>query len=400
MFQDMIEKSSINKLNSEKRPKIAFNVPLVLGNENENIKMLFKSNRFSGNGSFSQKCSNLLEERIGCFRAIMTSSCTDALEMAGLLCNIQPGDEVIMPSYTFVSTASAFALRKAKIVWCDIRKDTKNIDESKIEALITSKTKAVVAVHYAGVACEMDVIREICDNHNLYLIADAAQAIDCTYNGKSLSSYGDIAAISFHETKNIQCGEGGALIVNNQEMVERAEFIRDKGTNRSKFNKGLVDKYTWVELGSSFLMSELQAAFLYAQLEKSQSVNNSRLQSWKLYYSLLKKIIPPDRMPYVSGNCRHNAHMFYILTESQEERSELIVYLRNLGISALFHYVPLHSAPYWQGMYQDLELKVTEVISLTLLRLPLYYGIKEKDIEFVAKSVCDFYEKRLGVVPE
>ena len=269
--------------------KIPFNRPLILGTEQGNLNKVFEYDKFSGNGVFSSACSELLEKNTNCEKAIMTSSCTDALEMAALLCDLGPGDEVIIPSYAFVTTASAFALRGVKIVWCDIRRDTKNIDESEIENLITAKTRAIVIIHYGGVACEMDRISEICKKYNLYLIEDAAQAIGCSYKGKRLGGFGDLAALSFHETKNIQCGEGGALLVNNPNMVERAQIIRDKGTNRIHFEQGKVDKYTWVDIGSSYLMSELQAAFLYSQLEEMDKVNENRLKSWTYYYELLSE---------------------------------------------------------------------------------------------------------------
>jgi len=374
--------------------KIPFNKPLILGNEQDSISHVFANDRFSGNGEMTQKCNSLLEEKVGCLKAIMTSSCTDALEMAALLVDLKLEDEVIMPSFTFVSTASAFALRGVNIVWCDIREDTKNIDETKIEELITTKTKALVVVHYAGVACEMDVIKSICEKHGIILIEDAAQAIDCAYKGKPLGRIGDLAAISFHETKNIQCGEGGALLVNNPEMVERAEFIRDKGTNRSHFNKGIVDKYTWIELGSSFLMSELQAAFLYSQLFNSVKVNNNRLESWDYYCKLLSEFIPKERLPYIPERCKHNAHMFYIICETIVQRSELIDYLNVNGIIAIFHYVPLHKAPYWKGKYDDIDLPITVKVSETLLRLPLYYNMKEEEIEFVVEKILKFYKNR------
>jgi dTDP-4-amino-4,6-dideoxygalactose transaminase len=371
--------------------KITFNKPLVLGNETEHIQKAVEKGQFSGNGEYSKKCNLLLEQKTGCIKAIVTSSCTDALEMCALLSGIKPGDEVIMPSFTFVTTASAFELRGANIVWCDIKPGTKNIDENKIEALITGKTKAVLVVHYAGVGCEMDRITEICKKHSLILIEDAAQAIDSSYKGKPLGSFGDLAALSFHETKNIQCGEGGALLVNNADMVERAEFIRDKGTNRVQFNKGIVDKYTWVELGSSFLMSELQAAFLFPQLQKSVEVNQNRLKSWNRYYELLSEFIPAEKLPFIPEHCVQNGHMFYIQTSSFGERSELIKFLADNGIYAIFHYVPLHKAPYWKGKYDGLRLENTEKISQTLLRLPMYYELKDEEIVYICTKIKEFY---------
>ncbi|HAQ61812.1 TPA: dTDP-4-amino-4,6-dideoxygalactose transaminase [Candidatus Delongbacteria bacterium] len=371
--------------------KIPFNKPLILNNELDCIKRVLENDQFSGNGEYSIKCNRLLEAKTSCGKAIVTSSCTDALEMTALLADIQPGDEVIMPSFTFVTTASAFELRKANIVWCDIRPDTKNIDENKIECMITHKTKAVVVVHYAGVGCEMDAITSICKKHNLILIEDDAQGIDSSYKGRALGSFGDMAALSFHETKNIQCGEGGALLVNNPELVERAELIRDKGTDRIHFNKGLVDKYTWVELGSSFLMSELQAAFLYSQLSDSEKVKIDRLRSWDFYYKFLSEIISEEKLPVIPDHCIHNAHMFYLICENFEERSSLMDFLNSNGIGAIFHYVPLHKAPYWKGKYDDLSLEFTDKVSQTLLRLPMFYGLKETEIEYICSKIKEFY---------
>jgi dTDP-4-amino-4,6-dideoxygalactose transaminase len=372
---------------------IPFNKPLIIGKELDYLKKVIESGRFSGNGEFSQKCSELLRQKIGCATAIMTPSATAALEMAGLLYRLQPGDEVIMPSFTFVTTASAFVRRGVEIVWCDIREDTKNIDETKIPSLITPRTKAIVLVHYAGVACQMDVIRDICVKYNLFLLEDAAQAIDCSFNGKPLGSFGDLAALSFHETKNIQCGEGGALLVNNPEMVERSQFIRDKGTNRIHFNRGIVDKYTWVELGSSFLMSELQAAFLYPQLKESGQINQNRLKTWNLYHRLLSRHLPPGQLPVIPPPRRHNGHMFYIMLNCLNQRQEMIEFLNDNGIMAIFHYVPLHLAPYWQGKYSHLSLPVTQRVSETLVRLPLYGGMRNDEVGYVVESINRFFKE-------
>jgi dTDP-4-amino-4,6-dideoxygalactose transaminase len=372
---------------------IPFNKPLITGKESDYIKKVIESGRFSGNGEFSQKCSELLRQKIACATAIMTPSATAALEMAGLLFRLQPGDEVIMPSFTFVTTASAFARQGVEIVWCDIRADTKNIDETKIESLITLRTRAVVVVHYAGIACQMDVIVDICHRHNLFLVEDAAHAIDSSFRGKPLGSFGDLAAVSFHETKNIQCGEGGALLVNNPAMVESAQFIRDKGTNRIHFDKGIVDKYTWVELGSSFLMSELQAAFLYPQLKVSGQINQDRLRTWNLYYRLLDRQLPLEQLPIIPSQTQHNGHMFYIMLNSPKQRQEMIEFLNDNGIMAIFHYVPLHLAPYWQGKYSHLSLPVTQRVSETLVRLPLYGGMRDDEVEYVVKSINRFLKK-------
>jgi dTDP-4-amino-4,6-dideoxygalactose transaminase len=370
--------------------KIPFNKPLVTGEEAEYLNQVIKNGKFSGDGEFTRKCSEILEQKTGCLEAIMTPSCTAALEMAGLLCNLQPGDEVIMPSYTFVTTASAFALRGVEIVWCEIRADTKNIDETQIEALITPRTKAVAVVHYAGVACEMETIVDICRKHNLFLVEDAAQAIDCYYKGEPLGKFGDLAALSFHETKNLQCGEGGALLVNNPEMVERAQLVRDKGTDRIHFNRGLVDKYTWVDLGSSFLVSELQAAFLYPQLLKSGEIDRNRLETHGLYYRLLSNLLPPAKLPIIPPGITHNGHMFYLLSESYTQRKKLIEYLDKNGIMAIFHYVPLHKAPFWKGKYDHISLPVTDRVSETLLRLPLYYGMEPGEVEYIAGRISLF----------
>ena len=370
---------------------IPFNKPLVTGEEAEYLRQAIKNGKFSGDGEFARKCSEMLEQKTGCVKAIMTPSGTAALEMAAILCHLQPGDEVIMPSYTFVTTASAFALRGVDIVWCEIREDTKNIDETLIESLITPRTKAVAVVHYAGVACEMETIVEICRKHNLFLIEDAAQAVDCYYKGVPLGKFGDLAALSFHETKNIQCGEGGALLVNNPAMAERAQFVRDKGTNRIHFNRGMVDKYTWVDLGSSFLMSELQAAFLYPQLLKSEEITRNRRETHRLYNRLLSKVLPPAKLPLIPPGITNNGHMFYILTESPQQRKKLIEFLAENGIMAIFHYIPLHKAPFWKGKYQRISLPITDRVSATLLRLPLYYDMEPSAVEYIAGKMSLFF---------
>ncbi len=369
--------------------KVSFNIPLVIGDETAALARVIDADRFSGNGEFSKQCAAILKEKIGSKKAIMTSSCTDALEMSALLCDLGPEDEVIMPSYTFVSTASAFALRGVNIVWCDIRPDTKNIDETKLEALVTEKTRVIVVVHYGGVGCEMDAIVDICRRHNLKLVEDAAQAIDCTYNGTPLGSIGDLATLSFHETKNVQCGEGGALLVNDPELVERAEILRDKGTNRSRFLKGLVDKYTWVDLGSSFLMSELQASFLSVQLSASTTVNGRRSELWNRYYQNLKGVLPESMLPVAPSHCVHNGHLFYVMNESLEDRQKMIAGLKSRGISAVFHYVPLHQAPYWDGKYDDADLPVTRTVADGLLRLPMHYTLKDDEVDYVCNCIKD-----------
>ncbi|HET7616300.1 MAG TPA: dTDP-4-amino-4,6-dideoxygalactose transaminase, partial [Bacillales bacterium] len=326
---------------------IPFNKPAVTGNERGYIRVAMENRRLSGDGEFTKNCNRWLEERFGCQRAFLTSSCTDALEISSILADIEPGDEVIMPSYTFVSTANAFALRGAEIVFVDIRRDTMNIDETLVEDAITDKTKAIVAVHYAGVSCEMDELRSVADAHGLLLIEDAAQGVMSTYKGRALGSIGDIGTYSFHETKNYTAGEGGALLVNDEAFVERAEIIREKGTNRSQFFRGQVDKYTWVDVGSSFLPGELNAAYLYAQLEKAGEINEDRLQSWEAYYERLSPLAEEGiiELPCVPGHCNHNGHMFYIKSDNIKERTDLIGYLMNRNVMSVFHYVPLHSSP-------------------------------------------------------
>ncbi len=371
--------------------KIPFNKPLVTGKEAEYLSQAIKNGKFSGDGEFARKCSEILERKTGCLKAIMTPSCTAALEMAGLLCNLKAGDEIIIPSFAFVTTASAFAHRGVNIAWCDIREDTKNIDEKKIEPLISDRTKALVILHYAGVACEMDAIMEICQKYHLILVEDAAQAIGCSYRGVPLGKFGDLAALSFHETKNIQCGEGGALLVNNPGMVERAQILRDKGTNRIHFNRGLVDKYTWVDLGSSFLMSELQAAFLYPQLLELEAINQKRLETCCLYRQKLSNIFPPGKMPVIPGGIQDNGHMFYIMLDNLPERQRMIEFLDRNGIMAVFHYVPLHRAPFWKGKYHHISLPVTDHVSEALLRLPLYYDMEPGEVEYITGKIRLFF---------
>jgi dTDP-4-amino-4,6-dideoxygalactose transaminase len=374
---------------------IPFNRPVVTGKELERFRSLVEARSFSGDGAFSKAAAKLIEKKVGCPKAILTSSCTDALEMCALLLDIKPGDEVIMPSYTFVSTASAFALRGAEIVWCDIREDTKNIDETKVEALVTDNTKALVAVHYGGVGCEMDALKEICRPRGIRLVEDAAQAVDCAYRGKPLGSFGDLATFSFHDTKNIQCGEGGALLVNNPNLVEPAEIARDKGTDRTRFLKGMVDKYTWVALGSSFLMSDIQAAFLLPQLERSLEINAKRRVLLEAYREGLPSL-PRTRLQTVPEHCVPNGHLFYVQCDSLEEREDLTDFLKARGISAYFHYMPLHKAPFWKGKYRSLSLPFTDRASDGVLRMPMFYDLTLIEVERVCKAVMDFFEERGG----
>lgn len=373
---------------------IPFNVPPLIGNEERNIKQTIENHKICGDGEFTKKCNQKLEEMTGTKKALITTSGTSALEIAAILCNIQPGDEVIMPSYTFVSTANAFVLRGAKIVFVDIRPDTMNIDETLIEDAITDKTKAIVPVHYAGVACEMDTICEIANRHNLIVIEDAAQAVNAYYKGQALGSIGDFGCFSFHETKNYSSGEGGAILVNREDAIERAEIIREKGTNRSKFFRGQVDKYTWVDIGSSYLQSELNCAYLYAQIEDPDIINDDRMHSWNMYYEMLKPLADKGciELPYIPKECTHNAHMFYIKVKDLTERTKLITYLKENGIGAVFHYIPLHSSPAGRqfGRFNG-EDRYTTRESERLLRLPMYYGLSTEDITKVAETIHNYY---------
>lgn len=374
---------------------IQFNIPPYIGTENKMIETAIANRKICGDGEFTKKCNAKIEEITGTEKALMTTSGTSALEMAAVLSNIEPGDEVIMPSYTFVSTANAFVLRGAKIVFVDIRPDTMNIDENLIEDAITEKTKAIVPVHYGGVSCEMDTICEVAKKHNLVVVEDAAQGVMSYYKGRALGSIGDFGCYSFHETKNYSMGEGGAVLVNDEKNVERAEIVREKGTNRSRFVRGQVDKYTWVDIGSSYLQSELNCAYLYAQIEDPNIINNDRLASWDKYFEKLTPLADKGciELPVIPEGCVHNAHMFYIKAKDLEERTRLIAHLKENGISAVFHYIPLHSAPAGQafGRFHG-EDKYTTKESERLLRLPMYYGLTDDEIDAVVKSIYAFYE--------
>lgn len=374
---------------------IPFNRPPYVGREEQYIREAIGNHKICGDGSFTRRCNTWMEENTGTEKALLTTSCTSALEMAALLCKIQPGDEVIMPSYTFVSTADAFVLRGAKIVFIDIRPDTMNIDEALIEAAITERTKAIAVVHYAGVGCEMDTIMDIARRHSLYVVEDAAQGVNAFYKGKALGTIGDFGCYSFHETKNYSMGEGGAILIQSRDDVEMAEIIREKGTNRSKFFRGEIDKYSWVEAGSSYLPSELNAAYLYAQLEVADEINEKRLAAWKQYYSELKDLEEKGKidLPYIPAECKHNAHMFYIKARDLEERTSLIRYLKEKDIGAVFHYVPLHSSEAGRryGRFHGTD-KYTTKESDRLVRLPLFYGLTESEISFVTEAVKAFYK--------
>lgn len=373
---------------------ITFNKPLVTGKEIKYIQQAIGNQKLSGDGSFTKMCNKWLEENFACKEALLTTSCTHALEMAAILADIQPGDEVIMPSFTFVSTANAFVLRGAKIVFIDIRPDTMNMDENLLEAAITKKTKAIVPVHYAGVACEMDTIMEIAKRYNLLVIEDAAQGVMSKYKDRYLGTIGDMGCYSFHETKNYTCGEGGALIINEERFTERAEIIREKGTNRSKFFRGQIDKYTWVDIGSSYLPSELNAAYLYAQLEIANGINKNRLALWNQYYNGLEPLQEKGliELPFIPDGCDHNAHMFYIKVKDLNERSQLITYLKDKGINSAFHYIPLHNSPAGQeyGYFCGTDNYTTSE-SERLLRLPMYVGLGEEEIEQIMLSLEDYY---------
>ncbi len=369
---------------------IPFNKPFIIGKELEYIADAVQSGHLSGDGKYTKKCSRWMEEKFNAQKVLLTHSCTGALEIAAILANINPGDEVIFPSYTFVSTVNAFVLRGAIPVWCEIREDTLNIDETKIEALITTKTKAIVPVHYAGVGCEMDAIMNIAKRHNLLVIEDAAQAVCSTYKGKFLGTIGHLGCFSFHETKNIISGEGGALVINNSDLIERAEIIREKGTNRSNFFRGLVDKYTWVDYGSSFLPSELVTAFLFAQLEESDVINRKRLSIWNYYYEGLKELADSGkfRLPVIPSCCEHNAHMFYIILPSAEKRDRLMNSLRENGVHTVFHYIPLHTAPMGQVLQPKVrDLHITVNFASRLLRLPMYFELSEKEQGIIINEI-------------
>ncbi|MCQ2522718.1 MAG: dTDP-4-amino-4,6-dideoxygalactose transaminase [Lachnospiraceae bacterium] len=373
---------------------INFNVPPFTGKEMEYMKQAVDAQKICGDGAFTKKDNAWLENKTKTSKALLTTSCTHALELAALLANIKPGDEVILPSYTFVSTADAFALRGATCVFVDIRPDTMNIDEKLIEQAITDKTKAIAPVHYAGVSCEMDTIMDIAKRHNLIVIEDAAQGIMSTYKGKALGTIGDFGALSFHETKNYSMGEGGAILISDPAKVEMAEIFREKGTDRSKFFRGQVDKYTWQNFGSSYLPSELNAAYLYAQLELADEINEARLHVWNKYYEGLKCLKDAGKieLPFIPEGCVHNAHMFYIKAADIKERSELIAFLKANNIMSVFHYVPLHSAPAGQkfGRFSGEDVYTTKE-SERLTRLPLYYGLKDEEVDYIIEKVKEFY---------
>ena len=372
---------------------IPFNKPPFTGNEEKYVLESMKSSKISGDGEFTKRCTQWFEDKLKCKKALLTTSCTHALEMAAILLDIQKDDEVIMPSYTFVSTANAFVLRGAKIVFVDIRPDTMNIDETKIEQAITDKTKAIVPVHYAGVGCEMDTIMDIASRHNLFVVEDAAQGMMSSYKGKALGTIGHLGTYSFHETKNYtSAGEGGLLIINDDKFKDRAEIIREKGTNRSLFFRGMVDKYSWVDIGSSYLMNDVSAAYLWGNLEKADEINNNRLASWQKYYNGLKELEVKGliELPIIPEGCVHNAHMFYLKVKNLDERTALLKYLKQNDILSVFHYIPLHSSPAGLnfGRFNGVDIYTTKE-SERLIRLPIYFNF---DINSINK-ILDVLEK-------
>ena len=379
------------------RKVISFNKPICLDKSVEYMVDAARKGEIRGDFNYCHQCSEWMEKRFDSPKVLLTTSGSDALEMAAILCDIQPGDEVILPSFTFSSTANAFVLRGARLVFVDVRPDTMNIDEQLIEGAITPRTKVIVAVHYAGVACEMDTIMDIASRHNLLVVEDAAQAVMSTYKGRALGSIGDFGCFSFHETKNYSMGEGGAVLVNNPAYIDRAEIIREKGTNRSQFLQGHVDKYTWVDLGSSFLPSDLNAAFLYAQLEAADEINEKRRHAWSLYNELLQPLAMTGKigLPTIPDGCVHNAHIFYIKVKDLAERIELSKFLKERKVVAIFHYIPLHSAPAGLrfGCFRGRD-KFTTSESNRLLRLPMYCGLEDEDVHYIVEQIIEFYNNK------
>lgn len=378
---------------------IPFNKPYLTGNETDYIRESVLSGKISGDGIYTKKCHQYFESKYGFKKALLTTSCTDALEMCAILLDIKPGDEVIAPSYTFVSTVNAFVLRGAKIVFADSCEENPNIDLEAVEKLITPKTKAIIVVHYAGIACEMDKVMKLSTEHNLYIVEDAAQAIDSYYKGKPLGSIGHLSAFSFHETKNIISGEGGMLVVNDEKFIKRAEIIREKGTNRSSFFRGEVDKYGWVDIGSSFLPSDIIAAFLYAQIENIDAIQAKRKAIWNKYYEAFLPLQDKGqvKLPFIPGYATNNAHMFYIICSSLQERSNLISLLKDNGIMAVFHYLSLHKSPYYREFHDGRELPVSDMYSDCLVRLPFYYNLEKIEQEKVIDIIRDFYLKQESI---
>ena len=372
---------------------IPFNKPYLTGKETFYIQQAVASGKISGDGIFTKKCHQFFEEKYAFKKALLTTSCTDALEMAALLIDIKEGDEIILPSFTFVSTANAFVLRGAKLVFADSRQDHPGLDEYALEQLITPKTKAIVVVHYAGVACDMDAIMALATKHNIFVIEDAAQAIDSFYKGRPLGSIGHLAAFSFHETKNIISGEGGMLVINDSRFAERAEIIREKGTNRSKFFRGEVDKYNWVDIGSSFLPSDIIAAFLYAQLENIELIQNKRKLLWKTYFDELSAISDQIQLPSIPDFATNNAHMFYIVCKDENQRNALILHLKNENVHSVFHYLSLHKSPFYADKHGDRVLPLSDFYTNGLIRLPLFFELETSQVKsIICKSILSFFD--------
>lgn len=375
---------------------IHFNIPPFTGKEIDYMKEAVKNHKICGDGPFTKKCDKWMEDRFNAKKVLLTTSGSTALDMAALLCDLQPGDEVILPSFTFSSTANSFVLAGAKLVFVDIRPDTMNIDENKIEAAITDKTRVICPVHYAGVACEMDKIMEIAKKYNLMVVEDAAQGVMSTYKGRALGTIGDFGCYSFHETKNYSAGEGGAILINNTDYIEKAEILREKGTNRAQFFRGQVAKYNWVDFGDSYLQSDLNAAYLWAQLEMADEINDNRLETWNSYYEAFKPLEEKGiiELPTIPADCVHNAHMFYIKTKDLDTRQEFIKYMKDNEILCVFHYVPLHSAPAGLkfGRFNGIDEHTTSD-SDRLVRLPMYYNIAKEDLDKVIKKTIEFFTR-------
>jgi dTDP-4-amino-4,6-dideoxygalactose transaminase len=373
--------------------KIPFNKPFLIGNEMKYISEAIKIGKISGNGYFTEKCEHFFEKKYGFKKTLLTTSCTHALEMAAILLDIKPNDEVIVPSFTFVSTANAFALRGAKIVFADSNILNPNIDCDKIENLINPKTKAIVVVHYAGIACDMDKIIEIANKHNLYVVEDAAQSIDSYYKNKPLGSFGHLATFSFHETKNIMCGEGGMLVINSDKFIDRAEIIREKGTNKKQFSLGKIHQYSWVDVGSSYVPSEINAAYLYAQLEKIDIIQSKRISLWENYYNGLMNLKDKIKLPVIPNFAKNNAHIFYIICQSKKDRDNLILKLKEEKIMAVFHYVSLHNSQFGKKQTPSyIDCPNSDYYSDCLLRLPMYYNLKSSEQNKVIKTIKEFYK--------
>ena len=377
----------------EEKIEIPFNKPFLTGKETKYIEQAVLSQKISGDGNYTKLCHQFFEDKYGFKKVLLTTSCTDALEMAAILLNIKEGDEVIMPSYTFVSTANAFVLRGAKIVFIDSMEMHPNMNADHLELLITTKTKAIVPVHYAGVACDMDMIMSVAKKHNLFVIEDAAQAIDSYYKGKPLGSFGHMSTFSFHETKNIISGEGGMLVINDDEFIQRAEIIREKGTNRSQFYRGEVNKYGWMDIGSSFLPSDIIAAFLYAQLEKIDEIQFKRRSIWKKYHDGLKILSEEGgfQIPEILDESSNNAHLFYMILKAKKDRDEFLKYMREQGINPVFHYLSLHKSPYYENKYDGEELINADKFTDTLIRLPLYYSLTDFETEYIINCILNFF---------